>query len=222
MDCFLFFFFQGCENPKETTKGESVHFLEPPSAAWCAAVSHRCTHQWVGLESGSIRLLLILGTGKTGTESAGDGIAEGHWWGWGLSPPWTMYSAEKETVLPWRAAMLGSCFPGVSTAAISKGSFPRLAIKGSHYGSAARGAETGLCWLSLLHTMYRGWSGSLLVKISFVSQLWWTYSQGWYETLHGYCSIYHSITAGFYLTHASSSKPFSLSFRTRWTHTQLL
>lgn len=39
------FFFQGCENPKETTKGESVHFLEPPLAALCMAVSHRCTHQ---------------------------------------------------------------------------------------------------------------------------------------------------------------------------------
>lgn len=42
---FKNFFFQGCENPKETTKGESVHFVEPPLAALCMAVSHRCTHQ---------------------------------------------------------------------------------------------------------------------------------------------------------------------------------
>lgn len=106
-------------------------------------------------------------------------------------------------VLPWRAEMLGSCFPGVSRPA-----FPILAKKASR--SEPSGAETPLLTVSVTR-----WIRTFASQNEIFSWLWRAYT--WLKVVWNlaWILLYHSVTVGFYLTHAFSSKPFRLSFRTR-------
>lgn len=82
-------FFTDAKTPRKQLKGNPFTFLNLPLQpdVWLFPTDVPISEQRVGAQAGSILLLLLLGTGKTGTASAGDGSTEGLWWGWGLSPP---------------------------------------------------------------------------------------------------------------------------------------
>lgn len=100
--------------------------------------------------------------------------------------------------------MLGSWFPGVSRPA-----FPTLAVN-EVFMLWSWGA--GTCLLSVSVTR---WIQTFASQNEVSSSLQWTCV--WSKVVWNltWILLYHSVTVGFYLTHAFSSKPFPPSLRTR-------